>query len=477
MKMKKVFPGLSLALLLLVAIIATSSANVPGSGWYFGSTFQNIGSGNANVVITAYDSASSNTYTLNQSGLVPGGSFTILPNSAFSPSLPAGFTGSIVASSDQSLAAVVNITNRENTSLGVGVAGGKASALYSGVEGTQTSTTINFPLAKQNLFNKTTTFYLQNTGSAAATIGVTFKVGSSSYPYTSPSVGPGKMVAIDPGLAGVPNGSLGSMTATSAQPIAGIMLEHEHSANPASVVQGSEGFTPSQLDDTVYCPVIKDGFFGRETGLQVQNAHSATQNITVTFQPGNVTSTANNVAPGQSANFFQLSNLPSGLYSAVVRGSAGPVAALVSESELPLVNARQTSTTYNCKAESQATTTVSYPAYKEVYFGRTTGLQIQNVGNTTATNVVVTFQVQGGGTYTTDPQTIGAGSSINLVDVRKNSALWNGAAMGASTLSGVTITSDQPVIAIINEASWSLTGPDNGASSFDKANAVGFNLP
>jgi hypothetical protein len=481
---KRVISVLGLTVLLLAVIVASSSADLAGGNYWFGSTVMNVGTGAATVAVTAYNSANANTHTLSLN-LPVGGSATILPNGSagtdFTPALPAGFTGSIVTSSDQPLAAVVNITNR--LAAGFGDPAGKASGLYSGVD--QPATTVSFPLAKFNFFNKTTHFFLQNAGSAAATIDVEFSVGGTAYNFTTASLAPGQMAAVDGGLAGVPASSLGSMTATSAQPIAGVMLEAEHALvapqTAGLVFQASNGVTPGQQGDTLYCPVIKEAFFGRKTGLQVQNVHTVAQDITVTYQPGNIVSTAPALPPGESHNFLDDPNVPdNALYSATVEGSAGPIAAVVNESELPLVSGhRQTSTTYNCTAANQATNTVVYPAYKEVFFGRSTGLQIQNVGTVAATNVVFTFVVQGGGTFTTVPQTIQPGGFVNLIDIRDNTGFWSGAAMGAATVSGVTVTSDQPIIAIVNEASWTLNlVPDNDlVTSFDKANTTGFNLP
>jgi hypothetical protein len=80
------------------------------------------------VVLTAYDSASSATF--NHTIVIDeGATVTVLPNDI--PGLPSGFLGSIAASSDQPLAAQVNVTNRQ--AAGYGVAGGKAAAYYNGV--------------------------------------------------------------------------------------------------------------------------------------------------------------------------------------------------------------------------------------------------------------------------------------------------------------------------------------------------------
>jgi hypothetical protein len=293
------------------------------------------------------------------------------------------------------------------------------------------------------------------------------------------------MVAVDPGMASVPsgNGNVGAMSLTSAQPIAGAMLEHEHSASVGTVLQGSSGFAPGELGQTVYCPTIKKSHFGRTSGLQVQNAHNATQDINVTYvgTGGTFNSTASNVAPGASVTFINDPAITNGtLFSAEVEGSAGPVAAIVNESQLPLPpGVTQTSTTYNCQSASTASTTLSYPAYKENRFGRTTALQIQNVGGATATNIVLTFTDNNGAVRTTNAQTIAAGASSVYVCVSANAGLWNGPALATSTLSGVVVTSDQPIIAVANEASWTSTSPctpNNGVGSFDKSTSNSFNL-
>lgn len=482
--MKKKVLVLVLAAFLLLATFSLGSADVPGPGWWIGAVIQNVGDSAANLVITAYDSADASEHTLTpSSALDPGASLTVLPNGItgqdFSPPLPAGFVGSIVTSADQPIAALVNVTNRP--AAGFGTTGGTAAAIYGGVDGAKASTSVDFPLAKHNHFNKTTTFYLQNAGSGATTIDVTFTVNGTDYPYTTGSIAPGQMVAVDPGLASVPggNGQVGAMSATSSEPIAGVMLEHEHSATVATVLQGSAGFTPGDLDDTVYCPIIRENYFGRNTGLQVFNAHDTAQDVTVTYQPGNLTNTVQDLAPGASHTFFQ-SIGTDGLYSATVEGELGEVAAIVNDSQLPLpAGVAQTSTTYACKGASSATSKVSFPAYKELWFGRTIGLQVQNVGNAQATNVVLSFTDNNNNVRTTVPQTIDAGASETYLCVSTDAALWDGASLDGETLSGVIVTADQPVIVVANEASWnSLTpcAPNNGAGSFDRANAVGFNL-
>jgi hypothetical protein len=299
---------------------------------------------------------------------------------------------------------------------------------------------------------------------------------------------PGQMVAVDPGMAGVPsgNGNVGAMSLTSAQPIAGAMLEHEHSASVGTVLQGSSGFAPAELGQTAYCPTIKKHHFGRSSGLQVQNAHSVAQNITVDYVATDgspYSTTVNNVAPGASVTLLDDASITDPLdtlLAATIEGSAGPVAAIVNESQLPLPpGVAQTSTTYNCQSATTASTTLSYPAFKEGWFGRTTAIQIQNVGGSAASNVVLKFTDNNGNVRQTNAQSINSGASSVFLCVSANAGLWSGPSLSGSTLSGVIVTSDQPIIAVANEASWgslSPCTPNNGAGSFDKSTSNAFNL-
>jgi hypothetical protein len=450
-------------------------AAVPGSGWWALSSYQNIGTSNANISITAYQTGTTNTYTHTPGVLATGASYQLSP-SGFA-GLPAGFVGSFTASSDQPLAAVVNLTNK--LSGGLGVSGGKAAAIYSGVN--NPATTLLFPSVKHNHFGKTSTIYLQNAGNSATTISVTISVSGVSYPYTSPTIQPGFMLVFDAGLAGVPsgNGNVGSATVTSANPVAGTQVEHEHSASIATIAQAYDSFSTSQLSNTSYCPSFKKNYFGRSGAVQVQNAHTTTQDITVKYYntSGYVTSdVTTNVASGASIVVFKPASIIDGLYSVIVEGSAGNVAAIVNESELPLVSARQTSVTYNCVNNSITTNKVVYPAYRNFYEDLTTAIQVQNIGTSNATNVVLTFVANNGTTYTTTAQTINAGASKTFVNMHSFVG-WTGSALPQNTISGLTITSDQPIVAIVNESSWLVSGgPNNDANTnIDKAGGTAIN--
>jgi hypothetical protein len=128
--------------------------------------------------------------------------------------------------------------------------GNTASAIVRAVNSENTATTLNFPLAKKNFGSgkKTTTFFIQNAGSAATTITARMTI-LSGGPCTSnpknfaPAVS--EQVNFTPADLGCPAGTLGSLTVTSAgQPLAGIVLEADDSASRPRK-QGCPGHTRS----------------------------------------------------------------------------------------------------------------------------------------------------------------------------------------------------------------------------------------
>jgi hypothetical protein len=496
-------PTLLLMLALVVGITSAQGGGLPGSGWYTGHTVANVGSGAATIIVTAYDSASSNTYSFtNNNQTVPqNGSVTWLPDN-FSPALPAGFSGSAVVSSDQEIRAIVNVTNRLVGSLGT--TGGEAAGQYRGVD--QAADSIAFPLVKYqfpagNPARKNTTLFLQNAGDSAAAITVDF-VGTGCTPcsHTTPSIDPGKMVAVSASDAGAAAGFIGAATATSSVNIAGVFMETPVVENPVKQAQAANGFTPTDYDGTILVPVYKNAFGGRSTGLQVQNVGAVAVDLTVTWKgdsaivvngcPGETFTDNSNtgVAPGQSVTYLfetEANCLSSATVVATAASGTPLIAGTINEAFLPSAppaGTPQQSTIYSAFPQSAATNQVSLPVVKDQFGNKTTGITCQNVGNATATNVVYSYVIsakQAGGTvgatHTTNAQTIAAGASQTLVNPSGTSALWNGAALPAQTLNAVTVTADQPIVCIANESVN--FGVPSSVLSQDKNNYEGFNLP
>lgn len=466
----------------LIASTASAQAPGPGGGWWSGEQIQNVGSVDAQITLTAYDMASAATYAQTKT-VGPGAAYTFTP--ADFSTMPAGFVGSAIVSSDQPIKGIVNVTNQPSSG-GLGVTGGKASAQYQGMDNPDSP--LYFPLVKNNRYGQTTVFYIQNAGSAAATATAVFKMDNGGvYTFTTPLIGVGKMVFVQPSDAGVPNtdagrANIGSVSFTSAQDLAGTVMEYKVSETIATAINGTRGFTAADFDDKAYAPVAKRNRFGRFTGIQVMNVTGSSINVTINYVgtggpcKGQTATDTHSVEGGKSFTFVQVAgqtNLPDNCTAAATIEGTGNFVAIVNEQNM--TGAPTAGIVYSAMPDKSATKKIAAPLYKDQRFNATSGLQIQNVGTATATNVVATFSCKGAATFTaiSAPQTINAGSGFLFY---KPSAMPAGTFIAANPFSSanvncaVIITSDQNIVAIVNETST--TTPPH----LDDYNYEGFNL-
>jgi hypothetical protein len=505
---KKLTTSLLVAILIIGMMVGSALADtnaLPGTGWWSGEQIQNVGSGSATIDITAYDA--SNTYSVSDT-LAPGASGTYLPNQF--TGMPAGFQGSAVVSSNSDIRAIVNITNRlvtvGGTTLGDPNANSPAAGQYQGTN--VPSTQINFPLVKIDYFSKSTDFFVQNAGSADAPATARFVINGAVYTYTTPSIPQYHMAVIDPTQArdasnnpppSTGNLGLGSLTVSSAQPLAGTALEHNTQETSATLLQATRGFSSADYDTKVYAPINKNNYFGRFTGLQVQNVSGGPVNMNVSYVAqaagtcpgGTFSDSATGVAPGAS-HTFPSTKLPDGCFASATVTASGDVVAVVNEAYTGAYLAAhpgtsQEATSYGALPNNAATQVISLPLFKEDAYSKGTGLSIQNVGSVKATNVVITLKGPTG-TYVSNPLSIDPGAAYIAIDLRlKGASFWNGTALdptvlgcvntttgcGANGTFGVVVTADQPVVAIANESTYPNTAP---RIHQDKSNYEGFNL-
>lgn len=468
--MKKILLFVGSAVALLTFGLVAAQSGLPGAGWQSGQQIQNVGAGPANISLVAYSLTGTSFDCASNTNVATGSSVTYLLNATDCAAAPAGFIGSAVVSSDQEIAAIVNVNNRG--------ASGNAAGQYRGTDSASVATTISFPLVKHNFGGRTTTFYVQNTGATAADITATFVTGPLDGPTTSrnhvyANVPANSMVVVDPADAAVPASDLGSLTVTSTNALAGTSLEHEHTATLAGNLQASRGFAAADADTTLFCPLYRKAHTpnGFSTGVQVQNVSGSAQDITFEFTPNDgsaaYTETATAVANGASYTFFagNIAGISNGKVGSAQVTSAGNIVAVVNDRAFNLNPSRLS--TYSCFAASSATTTVVLPLYKEYFGGNTTGIQIVNAGNATATNVNVTYAPVGKAAIVLSAGSIPAGESVTMFGKSATTpALFN-------TYGGVTITSDQPIFAIANESSFA--GAGQTPSGQDNKNYEGFN--
>ena len=383
-------------LIVSAGVIGAHHNRLPGNTWTTGQQVQNIGNSSTTVQLIAYnllgDSYSCSTRSLN-----PGQSFTYLSDGTECDVMPVGFHGSGVVRSDLPLAVIVNTANK-----GFGSAAGQ----YVGTDVNDASTIIAFPLVKNNHYGRTTTFLVQNTSDNTNDLTAVFKVSGVTYITNLNNVPPKSTVVINPKDAAVPsgNGSVGSLTVTGTQTLAGVSLEHETFPNGEPLnLQSSRSFVSSDYSDGLFCPLVRHKFGSKlaTSGIQVQNVGTENINITVDYEinigstkPGRDPVTKVDIEPGSSANFLQSEDFdenPGGnprgtLGSAVITAEnsdedeTAPVliAAIVNDKAEGTTPERVT--TYACFNEGNASTKINLPLVKELFYGNTSGIQVQNLG-------------------------------------------------------------------------------------------------
>lgn len=276
--------SIAVIVLILTTVGALAQTGVNGSGWWSTITVQNTDGAVADVTasMTGYEKhGTAGEYDCGSRDLIGFGSGAIFyphwdldPNGANCEddvSFPSSFEGSSILSADGDIRAVSQVSNISDSSISApgDTPYGRATGAYVG--SVAPSTTIFYPIYKNDHSNEMDTFYIQNAGSGPTNITGVFKPCSTClgagnvYSYTVASVSPGKMVVIDASLASGPAGtipagdySFGGVTFTSdSQPIAGAVLEHSQDASPAIYVKSTRLFNSSEADTSFFVPAVK----------------------------------------------------------------------------------------------------------------------------------------------------------------------------------------------------------------------------
>jgi len=228
------------------------------------------------------------------------GPFTIQPGSstqfdqASNASLPAGFNGSAVVNSSQDVAAAV-------------VQAGPTTLLsYNGFAGTSTAPV--FPLINANNFGFVTGISLQNAGTVATNVTVSYVPSQAGTACTETLSIPAKGTAFfalnsfKSSIAGenCANGARfigsGRVTANSAnQPLVGVVNQLNQGTNKGG---SYEAFDPAAATSKVVFPIIQDRFFGYQTGFSLVNVGGVATPVTCSFSGTSATQSVASLAPG-----------------------------------------------------------------------------------------------------------------------------------------------------------------------------------
>ena len=417
--MRKVKFALVVVMLLALAIplVASAQAVTYTSGFQL----QNLSSTQANVQMTYYTQAGTPTSV---SDTIPAnGSKTYYPLTA----VPSGFTGSMVVSSDQPVAAIVNVLGNN----------GQRADSYSSFS--QGASPMSLPLVERNNYNINTWFNVQNTGSTAANVTVAYKPGTCTETASIPAF---SSKTFDQSTnACLPSGFVGAATVTGSQPVAVTVMQ----VTPQSLLAYT-GFGSASTNPIM--PLVSSGYYKSGTGIQIQNTGASDTSVTISYAPSagfpGSPCTETRTVPASASVTFAYPTFPAGcgasfVGSGHVTGNTAsmPLVAIVNQ----VTQGKANASSYDAINSANATSKVSLPLIMDRNYNYFTGFSIANVG-TQSTNVACTFS---GTSFTIASTPVAPGASLTAVQLNQIAPGYVGSATCTAT------GGDAKIAGIVNE--------------------------
>lgn len=340
------------------------------------------------------------------------------------------------------------------------------AATYSGVT---PGMDVFLPLALIRFYGQTSLVAVQNTDfDHAATIHVALIANGQAAPAAERdyTIEPGSGVALDLAaeFAGVPantpGGFLGSLRVTSPVPVG--MMSFVDIATGRKAVYAFEGGPASAGGRTLYAPLVRSrqvvsGANEFSTGIAIANPGATAVSATVTYR-GSYKACAGQtyrdgpvtIPPFSSTVFYQPASksLPSDCVATAVIEADGDVFAIVNDS----LNLTEQAAAYNAVPASQGATIVHLPLVrrKHTAMALSTGIQVMNVGTAVA-NVKIRFFDNTG----VELISCGTACDVSVQPLAAASFFPSRAlnAMPIGSYGSAVVTSDQPVVVIVNDAS------------------------
>ena len=358
----------------LVLIAASPMAPMAGAFTSYTSGFQvqNLSATTANITI-AYYNQDGTTATTASDTIAGNGAKTYYPVHA-----AAGFNGSVVISSDQQIASVVNVLGSGSASAGASY----VAAMFGGAP-------ISLPLLMKANSGYNTWFNVQNTGSADATVDVAYSDGTTAGPVT---IKPGAAHTFDQSSE-THSAAVFSANITSSEDLAVAVIEE----NP-SIMFAYSGFTGGATNPVM--PLVNANNSGYTTGIQIQNAGGSSTDVTVSYTPSSAGTacTETQTIPAGSSKTFALGAFASGANSTCIGGakfvgSAQVTGNTASQNLVAIVNQLKSGVNgeaYGSFDPASATNIVVMPLIMDRNSNWFTGFNVMNVGSA-ATTVTCTF--------------------------------------------------------------------------------------
>lgn len=356
-----VMVALVMALLIVGSLSVFAQTKFPA--YISGIQVANLQSDAATVTLTAYnpDGTQNGTDLVDQ---IPGnGSKTYFPISNVS----AGFSGSVVISSDKNVAAISNILSSDFT----------AAASYVGRS--SGATEVQLPLLNKDNAGIFTTWYsVQNASTDPANVNVAYSDSTSA----SATVQPGAAKVFYQSQESHP-GPVFAGTVTSDKPVVAAVIQESD-----QIIFAYTGFSGGATAPVF--PLINANNANYITGLQIQNAGSQATDVTVSYTPssaGTACTETQTIQPGASAT-FALAAFANGSNSTCAAGATfiGSAAVTGNSASQPLVGIGNqllpgvNGEAYGSFDPDQATNVVVMPLIMDRNSGYFTGFNVQHVG-------------------------------------------------------------------------------------------------
>jgi hypothetical protein len=261
----------------------------------------------------------------------------------------------------------------------------------------------------------------------------------------------------------LPQGFAGSSEVLSPQPATVAVDEIPRSGDAITYDGVAAGGT------TLHLPVVLNGAYGGwSTGVSVMNTGDGPAGVTITYYDSNgkVAGKCDSIDALPSRGYWGVfqggGQLPAGFIGSATVISSQPVVATVNEVNYGPIGGG--ATTYT--GLDKGATTVHFPAVMNNAFGGwTTGMSLVNVGSAQGM-VTIQYYDSSGSIAGREQRTLGAGGCWGV---------YQGAGQLPPGFSGTaTVTSDQPLVGIVNEVNYVGTGAFSYVGTSEGATQVYF---
>lgn len=441
----KILKVLTLIMVLAMLIVPVEAAGPPGS-WTTDFNILNLAENDeATITITRYKECENPGSCAEDGGtsiatekVAGGGSFYYNP--ALDSDFPSTFSGSVVVSADQPIAAIVTAANSESGDQ-------YASDAYAGVS--EVSDSVFLPIIMGNLGVWNTRIAIQNAGSGDANITIDY-IGSGAPDDTEIQGLPKNMMAMvdqqdNPGMSNFN----GAAKVTSNQPLAILVDEYK---TTGGVLVSYVGVPLSQADTKVYMP----GFIAQgqwATDFTIVNTTGDSADVTVNFAGSSKTLSGSIAGNGSAYVNGYIDSYPAGWTGTAPTSGYYGAATVTSDEDVVVVYNISNSAGgpgnyalgYVGYAESFGATKVSVPLIENQYStGWDTTFSVQNIEGGTAE-----LTLKYSGNLASDCPAGGCNYEMTTASHTFNQVMDGHVPPGF--LGGVTITSDKKIVVIADQ--------------------------